>query len=189
MAKQTNQTVETPTIDKLADAHEAKEEGGKISSQPVPHYVIYRHPIFIIWRVMTQFFILLPFVLLFTLLPLGLLSAIEKLLMQAILGLLVLNVLVNNYIYWRLNVALIFPETLQLFYFNNLMRQHNESFEISRLNTFDILRKGMLSYIFNYATINLSTIVKEVESEDKLCIELVRRPEEAIKMIKYYALK
>ena len=189
MAKKFKQTVKTPTIDKMVKAAKKHHTKAYVPEQPTPAYVIYQHPVFVLWRMFTQFFVLLPFGLILLFFPTEAISSTEIRLLQLCFLFFVINTILGSYVYWRLNVALVFPETLQLFFFKNMLRQRHESFELGRLNTFDLSRKGLLSYVFNYADLNLSTIVKEVESTDKLTIHRARRPEQVLKILKYYASK
>jgi len=178
--------VKTPTIDKLVAQH---DDQPLEPTQEVCSYIIHQHFIFIAWRMFTQFLVLLPFGLIVFFLPANIASATEVTLLQICFGFILLNTILGNYIYWRLNAALVFSNRLDRFYFRNLLRQRHESFEMKRLNTFDLSRTGLLSYIFNYADLNLSTMIKDAESADTLSIKRARKPERALQILKSHALK
>jgi hypothetical protein len=69
MAKEIKHPVETPIIDKMVEAAERHDTEDKIAQQPTPSYVIYQHPVFVVWRMFTQFLILVPFGLIVFFLP------------------------------------------------------------------------------------------------------------------------
>ena len=192
----TEQNTKTPVIDaKVAQAksHNASVEkhskaANKISqSEETVSYVVHKHPFFFILKMFKHWLVLLPFALLLVYVVPFYATPIEVLLLNIVLLFLMVSAALVAFVHWHMNVSLVFPETLQTFYFHNILRQHHEGIELERLNTFDLEKRGLLPYILNYADLNLSTVVKESDAEDKLKIRRVWKPEEALKVIKYYA--
>lgn len=189
-----------PVVDAKVAEHDKKEADKNSGSSAVDQqqtnlskpdetvsYVIHKHPFFFVLKMLKQWLVLLPFILLLLYVVPVYASPTEQLLLNVIVVFLLVSSGIVAFIHWHMNVSLVFPETLQTFYFHNILRQHHEGIELERLNTFDLEKKGLLPYLLNYADLNLSTVVKESGAEDKLTIQRVWKPEEALKVIKYYS--
>lgn len=152
-------------------------------------YKLLRHPIVMLSDFVKGLLILFPFVFLTVFITPTLASPIEQMFLLLTLVLAVSFIGINGYVHWIMNVSILDSQQLRVYKFKSILSHTRESINLRRINTFDLKKEGYLNYFFEFADIELASILSDDENNTSVVIDKIWKAEEKIKLIKHMSYR
>ncbi len=136
----------------------------------------YKHPLFLMLRMLNVLFILSPLVFLYFYFIPQLDNSFELVLWSLILGLLTFSLLFRSYAFWRINSYFFDKDGLTILSHDSVFSDEYEKIPTERISIMNVDQSGFFKIILNFGNLNIATIITEKDGPANTIFKNIYNP-------------